>query len=93
MEKISFEVTATDANIKPDDYRNIRVEVDGVQLSDVIESIEDNGAILKVIGEEEIADWVSSEEKLTEFLGYFDDVDVAQYLKNKGWEFLGAESD
>ncbi|WP_237929942.1 hypothetical protein [Buttiauxella sp. S19-1] len=88
--KISFEVTASDASIKPDDYRNIRVEVDGIAISDLLESIEDNASILEEIGEEKIADWISEENKLAELLNHFDDVDLADYLKNKGWVFAEA---
>ncbi|MBZ7262455.1 hypothetical protein FMK81_13155 [Klebsiella oxytoca] len=87
MEKISFEVIATDATIKPDDYRNIRVEVDGVNLSDLIENIDDNESVLSIIDVENIAEWISSENKLTEMLGYFNDQEVFEYLRSNGWDF------
>lgn len=87
MEKISFEVIASDVTTKPEDYRNIRVEVDGVDLSDLVSTIDDNAQILKVIGVENIAEWIAEESNLTEMLDYFDDGALVDYLKSQGWEF------
>jgi hypothetical protein len=92
MEKISFEVTASDATIKPDDYNNIRVEVDGVQLSDLIESIDNNSDIFEIIINSEPQDWVTGDE-LSNFLDNFANQQIAEYLENQGWKMAEAESD
>lgn len=90
MAKISFEVYASDATIKPDDYSNIRVEVDGVKLSDLLESIEDDDSVIDSIGGEAIADYFSTEGRLFEFLSHFDSGELADYLVYRGWKILGA---
>jgi hypothetical protein len=92
MEKISFEVEASDANIRAQSYQEIRVEVDGVDLSDLIEAIEDNDAIINIIGAEAIADYFSTECRLFDLLGHFDAGELADFLKERGWE-VGNESD
>lgn len=92
MEKISFEIYATEAIVKPDNYNKLRVEVDGVELSDLIEAVDDNAAILKVIDVENIAEWVAEENSVVAMLEYFDDVAIVDYLRAKGWE-IGNGSD
>lgn len=92
MEKISFEVCVTDATIKPDDYRRVRIEVDGVELSELVEAVDDNASILKVIDVENIAEWVAEENNVVVMLGYFDDVTIVDYLRAKGWK-IGHDSD
>lgn len=92
MENISFEVYASDATIKPDDYRRLRIEVDGVELSELVEAVDDNAAILKVIDIENIAEWVAEENNVVAMLEYFDDVTIVDYLRAKGWE-IGNDSD
>lgn len=85
MAKISFEVVASDATIKPDDYRNIRVEVDGVELSELLESIEDNDSVIDTIGAEAIADFFSTESRLFDLLEKFDASELADFLEERGW--------
>ncbi|HBV7900255.1 hypothetical protein [Citrobacter sp. Cf140] len=92
MAKISFEVVASDATIKPDDYRNIRVEVDGVELSELLESIEDNDSVIDTIGAEAIADFFSTESRLFDLLEKFDASELADFLRERGWE-VANESD
>lgn len=92
MTKISFEVVASDATIKPDDYRNIRVEVDGVELSELLESIEDNDSVIDTIGAEAIADFFSTERRLFDLLEKFDASELADFLRERGWE-VANESD
>ncbi|AYL42281.1 hypothetical protein L2W98_12115 [Citrobacter freundii] len=92
MTKISFEVVASDATIKPDDYRNIRVEVDGVELSELLESIEDNDSVIDTIGAEAIADFFSTESRLFDLLEKFDASELADFLRERGWE-VANESD
>ncbi|WP_213322384.1 hypothetical protein [Klebsiella aerogenes] len=89
MEKISFEVEASDATIKPDTYSKIRVEVDGVELSDLLESIEDNDSVISTIGSEAIAEYFMLEGRLFEFLGNFDCGDLADFLETRGWKVQG----
>ncbi|EEG2531156.1 hypothetical protein GYD82_003749 [Salmonella enterica] len=86
MAKISFEVVATDATVKPDDYKNIRVEVDGVELSDLLESIEDNDSVIDSISGNDIANFFCSEGRLFDFLENFDSAELACYLKSRGWK-------
>ncbi|KPR53909.1 hypothetical protein [Citrobacter freundii] len=92
MTKISFEVVASDATIKPDDYRNIRIEVDGVELSELLESIEDNDSVIDTIGSEAIADFFSTESRLFDLLEKFDASELADFLRERGWE-VANESD
>lgn len=92
MAKISFEVVASNATIKPDDYRNIRVEVDGVELSELLESIEDNDSVIDTIGVEAIADFFSTESRLFDLLEKFDASELADFLRERGWE-VANESD
>lgn len=92
MTKISFEVVASDATIKPDDYRNIRVEVDGVELTELLESIEDNDSVIDTIGAEAIADFFSTESRLFDLLEKFDASELADFLRERGWE-VANESD
>ncbi|CAB5540532.1 Uncharacterised protein [Citrobacter werkmanii] len=92
MTKISFEVVASDATIKPDDYRNIRVEVDGVELSELLESIEDNDSVIDTIGAEVIAEFFSTESRLFDLLEKFDASELADFLRERGWE-VANESD
>lgn len=92
MEKISFEVYTSDATIKPDNYNRIRVEVDGVEISDLLESIEDNPSILESIGEKNIATWINDNNGLSEFLDNFSGLEIAEYLEAKGWK-IGGEDD
>ncbi|HCL6004068.1 hypothetical protein N5D10_16010 [Citrobacter freundii] len=92
MTKISFEVVASDATIKPDDYRNIRVEVDGVELSELLESIEDNDSVIDTIGAEAIADFFSTESRLFDLLEKLDASELADFLRERGWE-VANESD
>lgn len=86
MEKISFEVVASDATIKPDDYKNVRVEVDGVKVSDLLESVEDNELFINEIGGEAIAEYFSNEGRLFEFLSNFDCGELADFLESRGWK-------
>lgn len=85
METISFEVTATDATIKAEDYRRIRVEVDGIELSDLVEAIDDNESILNIIGEENISEWAYANEKVFSLLDCFTCQELADYLETQGW--------
>ncbi|HDT0657906.1 TPA: hypothetical protein QIB60_000507 [Enterobacter cloacae subsp. dissolvens] len=91
MEKISFEIYASDATIKPDDYNRLRVEVDGVEISDLLEAIEDNGSLIDSMGGEAIAEHFSTEGRLFEFLDNFDSGELADYLETKGWKIQEGE--
>jgi hypothetical protein len=92
MEKVSFEIYATEAIVKPDNYNKLRVEVVGVEISNLVEAVDENADILKEIGVENIAEWIIEESSLFQFLDYFDDVAIMDYLKSKGWE-MGNDSD
>lgn len=85
MEKINFEVYATDATIKPDNYNRIRVEVGGVEISDLLESIGDNDSVIEEIGGKEIAEYFSAEERLLGFLENIDSSDIAKFLEEHSW--------
>lgn len=86
METISFEVAATDLTAKPDGYRKIRVEVDGVELSDLVDAIDDNEAVLNIIGEENISEWAYANEKLFTLFDCFTCQELADYLETQGWK-------
>lgn len=91
MEKISFEIYASDATIKPDNYNRLRVEMDGVEISDLLEAIEDNGSLIDSMGGEAIAEHFSTEGRLFEFLDNFDSGELADYLETKGWKIQEGE--
>jgi hypothetical protein len=86
MEKISFEVNGSDVVIKPDDYRNVRVEIDGVELSDLIEEIDDDNSILEVIGTDSVATWISNNNKMVDVLDELVTQEIAEYLESRGWK-------
>jgi hypothetical protein len=86
MEKISFEVNGSDVVIKPDDYRNVRVEIDGVELSDLIEEIDDDDSILEVIGTDSVATWISNNNKMIDVLDELVTQEIAEYLESRGWK-------
>lgn len=90
-EKISFEIYATEAIVKPDNYNKLRVEVDGVEISDLLEAVAENAAIIDSIGSEEIAEHFSTEGRLFEFLDNFDGGELADYLETKGWKVQEGE--
>ena len=90
-EKVSFEIYATEAIIKPDNYNKIRVEVDGVEINDLLEAIGDNGSIIDSMGGEEISEHFSTEGRLFEFLDNFDGGELADYLETKGWKVQEGE--
>ncbi|MHA1063449.1 hypothetical protein ACR9GP_06005 [Enterobacter ludwigii] len=90
-EKISFEVYATEAIVKPDTYNKLRVEVDGVEISNLLEAIGDDGSLIDAMGGETIAEYFSTEGRLFEFLENFDGGELADYLETKGWNVQGGE--
>ncbi|EKD9929105.1 hypothetical protein OS580_000001 [Escherichia coli] len=81
MQEISFEVTAKDVQIKPDYNQKICVEVNGVKLLDLIDSVEDNDAIIEMIGSKEIAEYFSTDGRLHELLENFSYQDIATFLE------------
>lgn len=86
MGKISLYLTSLDVTVTPDNYNHIRVEIDGVELSEVIEEIADNPSILNTIGTDEICEWINGENKTTEILDEMDTQSVAEYLERRGWK-------
>ncbi|EBA4600803.1 hypothetical protein DPU05_14650 [Salmonella enterica subsp. enterica serovar Teddington] len=84
--KISLNLRASDASIKPIAHDLILVEVDGVELERVINEIDDHDAILKTIGDEYIADWACNNKSFFDFLGHFDIQEIADYLETQGWK-------
>ncbi|GEM_PF-2920923 len=90
-EKISFEIYATEAIVKPDNYNKLRVEVDGVEVSDLLEAIGDDGSIIDSLGTEAISEHFSTEGRLFEFLDNFDGGELADYLETKGWKIQEGE--
>ncbi|MGQ3662634.1 hypothetical protein [Citrobacter braakii] len=92
MEKISFGVYAKDATIRPDNYNRLRVELDGIDIPDLLESIADDEAILQAIGAEHIGEWINGQAKTSEILEELDEQEIAEYLETKGWR-MKDESD
>ncbi|EAW1173091.1 hypothetical protein S922_15970 [Salmonella enterica subsp. enterica] len=86
MSKISFVVEATDAVIKSQNYQEIRVELDGVELSDLLEDIDDNESILESIGIMNIGEWVNSRARTSDILDELDTQEIAEYLERRGWK-------
>ncbi|EMB3555246.1 TPA: hypothetical protein PRQ44_004022 [Escherichia coli] len=86
MQEISFEVTAKDVQVKPDYNQKLCIEVNGVKLSDLIDSVEDNDAIIEMVGVEEIAEYFSTEGRLHELLEKFSYQDIATFLEINGYK-------
>ncbi|ENA9695597.1 hypothetical protein ABG299_001089 [Salmonella enterica subsp. enterica] len=86
MSKISFVVEATDVVIKAQNYQEIRVELDGVELSDLVEDIDDNESILESIGISNVGEWVNSRARISDILDELDTQEVAEYLERRGWK-------
>lgn len=70
-----------DATIKPANIHRVGVEIEGISLSELVESVDDTPELLDVIGEKNIARWISTRNKLDSFLDYFDHRDVADWLE------------
>lgn len=70
-----------DATIKPVNIHRVGVEIEGISLSELVESVDDTPELLDVIGEKNIARWISTRNKLDSFLDYFDHRDVADWLE------------
>ncbi|ECA5251924.1 TPA_asm: hypothetical protein G1X33_13340 [Salmonella enterica subsp. enterica serovar Typhimurium str. SL1344] len=81
MNTIGIYIEGADATIKPVSFRRVGVEIEGISLSELVESVDDNSAILNEIGEDNIADWISGKKKLESFLDNFDYRDVADWLE------------
>ncbi|ECW2126452.1 hypothetical protein F3V99_25845 [Salmonella enterica] len=81
MSTIGIYLEGADATIKPVSFRRVGVEIEGIELSGLIESVDDNSAILESIGEDNIADWICDKNKLDSFLDNFDHRDVADWLE------------
>ncbi|ECG8260412.1 hypothetical protein FO131_19770 [Salmonella bongori] len=86
MSKISFVVEATDAVIKAQNYQEVRVELDGVELSDLVEDIDDNESILESIGISNVGEWVNSRARISDILDELDTQEIAEYLERRGWK-------
>ncbi|ECI5353050.1 hypothetical protein GYD59_001940 [Salmonella enterica] len=86
MSKISFVVEATDVVIKAQNYQEIRVELDGVELSDLVEDIDDNESILETIGISNIGEWINSRARISDILDELDTQEIAEYLERRGWK-------
>lgn len=86
MSKISFVVEATDVVIKAQNYQEIRVELDGVELSDLVEDIDDNESILESIGISNVGEWINSRARISDILDELDTQEVAEYLERRGWK-------
>ncbi|EIX6431231.1 hypothetical protein MKU92_000048 [Salmonella enterica] len=86
MSKISFVVEATDVVIKAQNYQEIRVELDGVELSDLVEDIDDNESILETIGISNIGEWLNSRARISDILDELDTQEIAEYLERRGWK-------
>ncbi|EKS4617617.1 hypothetical protein QB788_003466 [Salmonella enterica] len=86
MSKTSFVVEATDVVIKAQNYQEIRVELDGVELSDLVEDIDDNESILETIGISNIGEWINSRARISDILDELDTQEIAEYLERRGWK-------
>lgn len=92
MSKISFSVKVTNANINPHSSASIEVELENVELSDLISSIDDNKAILDEIGSEKIAEWMSDNVEIENVLDNTYAADVIVWLEKNGYEVREADS-
>ncbi|EJJ3922843.1 hypothetical protein NI479_004972 [Salmonella enterica] len=86
MSTIGIYVEGQDAIIKPVNTHRVGVEIEGLSLSDLIESVDDDSAILEKIGEDKIADWISDHNKLSSFLDNFDIRDVSDWIEIRNSE-------
>ncbi|EDG9351310.1 hypothetical protein B9668_02610 [Salmonella enterica subsp. enterica serovar Panama] len=81
MSTIGIYLEGADATIKPVNIHRVGVEIEGISLSELVESVDDTPELLDVIGEKNIARWISTRNKLDSFLDYFDHRDVADWLE------------
>jgi hypothetical protein len=86
MGKISFYLPASGVTIKPVTRDRITVELEDVELSDLIEAVEDNKAILDEIGSEKIAEWMSDNVEIENVLDNTYAADVIVWLEKNGYE-------
>lgn len=68
MSTIGIYLEGADATIKPVNVHRVGVEIEGISLSELVESVDDTPELLDVIGEKNIARWISPEINSTAFL-------------------------
>ncbi|EMW9316567.1 hypothetical protein AAE121_005317, partial [Salmonella enterica] len=57
MSTIGIYLEGADATIKPVNIHRFGVEIEGISLSELVESVDDTPELLDVIGEKNIARW------------------------------------
>ncbi|MEY8709525.1 phage tail protein [Mangrovibacter phragmitis] len=85
-ETMYFGISASEATIGPGSDKKLYVELDGVELSELIEAIDDNTKILNVVGNLEIGEWIRNKDNPDEILNELDRQMMAEYLERKGWK-------
>ncbi|EAA8370187.1 hypothetical protein BHM08_11525 [Salmonella enterica] len=80
MSTIGIYIEGADATIKPVNVHRVGVEIEGILLSELVESVDDTPELLDVIGEKNIARWIYTKNKLESILDYFNYRDVADWL-------------
>ncbi|EAM7588959.1 hypothetical protein E6P18_09530 [Salmonella enterica] len=88
---IKFSVNAQKIEVLPAyDRSSFCLEVDGVDVSKLIESISDNSTLLDEIGINEVCTWLKPRdaENVIDALG---EEAVIEYLKNNGYEVMEKE--
>ncbi|WP_330983642.1 MULTISPECIES: hypothetical protein [Enterobacterales] len=95
--KVNLELEADNITIRPDSSTKLNVDIDGVNVVNVIDEIsEAEGGInkmLELIGIDNIAEWIYTEAKVSEALGYFDNEEIINHLRTQGVEVSDESTD
>ncbi|EDV5583685.1 hypothetical protein ZG65_003245 [Salmonella enterica subsp. salamae] len=82
--KIDLDIKAQGVDVSTSGYRDfVNVEVRGVELEEVLESLE-NDVLFSAIGLEDFVDWADSNSKLPEILDRLSPDEVISWLRDNG---------
>ncbi|WP_213239610.1 hypothetical protein [Citrobacter braakii] len=92
MTTVSIYVKATDATIKPEDYRRVCLDADGIELEDMLDDVGENEAVFKHLSNNNPESFVDK-TMLHDFLDNFDSSYIAEYLEKLGWSLKNDSDD
>lgn len=87
METVCIQVDVENISIKPSRFgKHVEIEANGIELSDLIETIDNIPAILNIIGAEKIADYILNNNLLDDVLNAAPKEDIEDWLEEVSWK-------
>lgn len=87
METVCIQVDVENISIKPSRFgKHVEIEANGIELSDLIETIDNIPAILNIIGAEKIADYILNHNLLSDVLAATPKGDIEDWLEETSWK-------